>query len=78
MGGAVDTWTTWEYRSAFDYMMDEIAAAESHRELDDLTEEVARTFAFHPRLDELHALIAAMRRLVAAEAVARRRGFTAS
>jgi len=73
----VDTWTSWEYRSAFDNMMDEIAAAESHHELDHLTAGVTSTFAFHPRLDELRLLISAMRRLVTAEAVARLRGFTA-
>jgi hypothetical protein len=47
--------------------MDEIAAATSMREIDHLWLEVRRDFAGDPKLPELEVILAAKRRLLAAE-----------
>ena len=61
-------------RSAFDRMMDEIAAAASIRELDHLAAEVVTGFGAHPELAKLEEMLSAVRRLLEAEAEARRNG----
>jgi hypothetical protein len=61
-------------RSPFDRMMDEIAAAESIRELDHLAAEAVTGFGDHPELAKLQAMLGAMRRLLEAEEQARRNG----
>jgi hypothetical protein len=57
----------WDVRTPFDRMMDEIAAATSVSEVDHLWLEVRRDFAGDPRLAELEDVLAAKRRLLAAE-----------
>ena len=57
----------WDVRTPFDRMMDEIAAATSVSEVDHLWLEVRRDFARDPRLAELEDVLAAKRRLLAAE-----------
>jgi hypothetical protein len=57
----------WDTRTAFDRMMDEIAGASSVREVDYLWLEVRRDFAGDPKLNELESVLAAKRRLLAAE-----------
>lgn len=55
---------SWEARTPFDRMMDEIAGASSLREVDHLRLEVRRDFAAHPRLGELEAVLAGKRWLL--------------
>jgi hypothetical protein len=57
----------WDARTPFDRMMDEIAAASSVREIDQLWLEVRRDFAGDPKLPELEFVLAAKRRLLAGE-----------
>jgi len=57
----------WNARTPFDRMMDEIAAATSVTEVDQLWLEVRRDFAGDARLAELEDVLAAKRRLLAAE-----------
>jgi hypothetical protein len=54
-------------------MMDEIAAASSVREVDHLWVEVRRDFAGDPQLAELETVLAARRRILAAEENAEQR-----
>jgi hypothetical protein len=57
----------WNERTPYDRIMDEIAAATSMREIDHLWLEVRRDFAGDPKLPELEVILAAKRRLLAAE-----------
>jgi hypothetical protein len=57
----------WDARTAFDRVMDEIAAASSVREVQHLWLEVRRDFAGDPRLAQLEKVLAAKRRLLAGE-----------
>ena len=61
-------------RSPSERMMDEIAAAASIRELDHLAADVVSDFGGHPDLAKLEEMLGAVRRLVEAEAKARRDG----
>ena len=57
----------WDARTPFDRVMDEIAAASSVREVDHLWLEVRRDFAGDAKLPDLEAVLAAKRRLLAAD-----------
>ena len=61
-------------RSPFDRMMDEIAAVASIQQLDYLAAQVVSEFGDHPDLAKLEEMLGAVRRLVEAEAKARRDG----
>lgn len=54
----------WNERTPFDRMLDEIASAQSVREVDHLLEMAKRELAGHPRFDQLERAGAAIRRML--------------
>jgi hypothetical protein len=56
---------TWIARTTFDRCMDDIAAAQSTREIDYLRREVRRQFASHARVGELERILDMKQRLLA-------------
>jgi hypothetical protein len=59
-------------RSPFDRMMDKIAAATSTQEVDQLAADIVSEFGGHRDRPKLEEMLGAVRRLVEAEAKARR------